>query len=126
MDRKLAKALKAADFPVTGFQLRHRFYPHEDAPGWSEATRTHGVTITSYELENHLSDITDGYYCPGLSDLIAACGDKFARLNVVKDTWMAESEDAKHVAAGATPEQAVARLWLALNGHGSSFSQSAA
>jgi len=126
MDLKLARALKAADFPVTGFQLGHRFYPHEDALEWSEATRTHGVTITAYELENHLRDIADGYYCPGLSDLIAACGDKLARLHIIKDTWMAESENSKHVGEGATPEQAVGRLWLALNGHRRSLDQSAA
>lgn len=115
MNRELAKELKAAGFPIKAYQLGHRFYPNEVASGWPDATRAHGVTVTPYELENHLQDIKDGYYCPTLSDLIGACGGKFSRLFVMKAVWFAESDRPELVAMGDTPEEAVGRLWLALN-----------
>ena len=115
MDRELAKELKAAGFPIKAYQPRHRFYPNENAAGWPEATRTHGVTVTPYELKNCLQDINNGYYCPTLSDLIGACSGKFSRLFVMKATWFAESDGPELVAMGDTPEEAVGRLWLALN-----------
>jgi len=115
MNRELAKDLKVAGFPMKAYQLGHRFFPCEDAIGWSDAARTRGVTVTPYELENHLPDIETGYYCPTLSDLIGACGGRFSRLFVMKAIWFAESDRPELVAMGETPEEAVARLWLALN-----------
>jgi hypothetical protein len=117
MNRELAKELKGAGFPAKAYEPGHRFYPDENAARWPEATRTHGVTVTAYELENHLEDIKAGYYCPTLSDLIAACGGKFSRLFVMKAIWFAECDRPELVAMGETPEAAVARLWLALNEH---------
>jgi len=117
MKRELAKELKSAGFPAKAYELGHRFYPDENAAGWPEATRRRGVTVTAYELENHLQDLKAGYYCPTLSDLIAACGGKFSRLFVMKAIWFAESDRPELVAMGETPEEAVARLWLALNEH---------
>jgi len=46
--------------------------------------------------------------------LIGACGDKFARLFVMKSEWFAESDAPEMVATGDTPEEAVAKLWLLL------------
>jgi hypothetical protein len=114
MDRELARQLKMAGFPVVRYQSGHKFYPNEAAARWSEAARAHGVTINRYELNDHAKDIESGYYCPNLSDLIGACGDKFARLFVMKSEWFAESDAPEMVATGDTPEEAVAKLWLLL------------
>lgn len=116
MDRKLAKELKAAGFPIRFFQVGHRFYPHETNGGWSDASRTNGVTITPYELQNHARDIEEGYYCPTLPDMIEACGDRFARLYVEAAIWTAESDHPPAIARARSAEEAVARLWLALPG----------
>ena len=120
MNSELAKDLKIAGFPRKTYQLGHRFFPREDAIGWSDAARTQGVTVTPYELETHLEDIESGYYCPTLSDLIGACAGRFSRLFVMKAIWFAESDRPELVAMGETPEEAVARLWLALNKRDSS------
>ena len=115
MNRKLAEELKAADFPIRFYQAGHKFYPHEKSAGWSEASRKNGVTITAYELQNHLRDIEDGYYCPALADLIEACGDSFARLFIEKTIWTAQGKDPEKYALADSPEEAVARFWLALH-----------
>jgi hypothetical protein len=113
MSRELATELKAAGFPAKHYQYGQKFYPHENTAGRSETTRTVGP----YALENHLADIESGYFRPALSDLIGACDGKFSRLFVLKATWFAESDGPELVAMGETPEEAVARLWLALNQH---------
>jgi hypothetical protein len=115
MNRELARELKIAGFPMKTYQRGHRFFPREDATGWPDAARTHGVTVTPYELEKHLQDIESGYYCPTLSELIGACRGRFSRLFVMKAIWFAESDRPELVATGETPEEAVAKLWLALN-----------
>jgi len=112
--RELAKALKAAGFPAAPYRVGHRFFPHEESAAWPEAARKHGATVTEYELQNHLQDIKDGYYCPTLPDLIGACGAAFGRLSLEKDIWTARSKDATKVLHAHTPEEAVAQLWLAL------------
>ena len=64
------------------------------------------------------SQLNGGYYAPSLSELIEACGLKFGSLNRYGDVWDAEppADDITHGAwSGDTPEEAVARLWLALN-----------
>jgi hypothetical protein len=124
MKRELAKELKAAGFPAKAYELGHRFYPNENATGWSDATRRLGVTVGAYEMEKHLQDIKAGYYCPTLSDLIGACGGRFSRLFVMKAIWFAESDRPELVAMGDSPEEAVGRLWLALNKLNSSNARS--
>lgn len=62
---------------------------------------------------------------PTLSELIEACGEEFYGLTRIEDDdWYATTFDMKlskkkgHALAGGdykTPEEAVARLWLALN-----------
>ena len=59
-----------------------------------------------------------------LHELIEACGEEFlalsqgTRLKTGEQTWAAEGEDEPLepiVVFGNTPEEAVAKLWLALN-----------
>ena len=63
----------------------------------------------------------DRAYCPTLSELIQACGENFAWLRQSRESkrWAAqdfvhEEQDSPHGGQGDTPEEAVARLWLAL------------
>jgi hypothetical protein len=115
MNRKLAVELKLAGFPIGAYRAGHKFYPRENDTGWTDAAHLQGVTLHRYDLENRLQDIRQGYYCPNLSDLIDACGDRFARLYVIKTIWTAESDDPKQTAMGDSPEEAVGRLWLGLH-----------
>lgn len=63
-------------------------------------------------------------YAPTLSELIEACGDKFSSIqldNRLPDAklgkWRASSSwGARYIIfKGSTPEESVAKLWLALN-----------
>jgi hypothetical protein len=59
----------------------------------------------------------DRVYAPTLSELIAACGIPFkleGNTDVASDAaiWVAQSDNT--LRNGMTPEEAVARLWLAL------------
>ena len=84
------------------------------------------LTLFPYEImnESYFPFVTidnEKYKVPTLSELIEACGDKFYGLHkVVGGQWLAfiyDMDDCSQqleVYAG-TPEEAVARLWLALN-----------
>jgi len=115
MTRDLARQLKTAGFPIGAYRVGHVFYPPEQGGEWSERSRRHGVTITPYDLDAHMQDIRDGYYCPDVSDLIDACGERFARLWVSTSLWTAESNDPPRSALGNSAEEALAKLWLALH-----------
>lgn len=52
---------------------------------------------------------------PTLSELIEACGEDFYDLVRFSDRWQARSPMLGNSNIGETPEEAVARLWLALN-----------
>jgi len=55
-------------------------------------------------------------YIPTLSELIEACGEDFYALWVRGDnTWFACKDMGDIGAEGSTPEEAVAKLWLAIN-----------
>lgn len=68
---------------------------------------------------------TDGYqpfscecwiYFPTLSELIEACGVEFYRLHRIgQEIFTCDDVQGRHECVGATPEEAVAKLWLALN-----------
>ena len=74
------------------------------------------------DIQKYVIEI-DGniYYIPTLSDLIEACGEGFTALvNVYDDVWFAGELDVEDsfkrgYGEGKTPEEAVAKLWLALN-----------
>lgn len=53
---------------------------------------------------------------PTLSELIEACGDEFKVLErVAKNKWIIVGSDKRNPRLADTPEEAVAKLWLALN-----------
>ena len=98
MDYELASELKQAGFPQGGTGT-WTFPPH-----------------------NLVARHADRVYVPTLSELIAECAEGFEKLEkIVKDagaiqsgnTWQAVA--ASEVEYGATPEDAVARLWLTFN-----------
>ena len=99
MNYELAKELKDAGFPQTAGN-----------GGW---------------VEDELKTMGD-VYAPTLSELVEACGDGFGGLLKVFEKFQAMGgilEKSEHegqgrysiCVLGATPEEAVARLWLALN-----------
>ena len=65
----------------------------------------------------------DRIYQPTLSELICACGENFVALQRISNEtgiyWLAKTKDNASMggteASGNTPEEAVARLWLASN-----------
>lgn len=98
--------------------------------------------MISYELAKELKDagfpqelgnadlvVSDGgevvdpksiSFLPTLSELIEACGEKFGRLEALhnQNRWLASAPwvtPGGYDTDGVTPEEAVARLWLALN-----------
>lgn len=107
MNYELAKQLKDAGFPQFG---QPRTYAYKLG-----LERILGPYLTS----------ADEFYVPTLSELIAACGDHEFHLHFVQherkwQTWIsllkaAYVADEEHSGEGQTPEEAVARLWLALN-----------
>lgn len=98
MDYTLAKELKGAGFPLLLSNMGS-----SKAPGF-ECTQ--------------IQDLW--YYTPTLEELIEACGDKFEVLQRHdKDIWSAaiygNSPDIPaYEYEGKTPEEAVAKLWIAL------------
>jgi hypothetical protein len=69
---------------------------------------------------NFIGDGTNAIYVPTLSELIEACGDE----TVVVKYWTSQIGGGMRVAnaecngtceVGSTPEEAVAKLWIALN-----------
>lgn len=114
MNRELAEQLKAAGFPIEAFRAGHKFYPAGDSAGWSEAAQKHGVILHPYDLQERLQDLKDGYYCPSVGDLIAACGDRFGRLSLEQAIWTAQGTDPAIYALAHSAEEAVAKLWFAL------------
>jgi hypothetical protein len=115
MTRELARELKTAGFPLGAYRVGHVFYPPERGGEWSEHSRSHGVTITPYDLDEHMQAIRDGYYCPDVADLIEACGERFVRLWVSTSIWTAESDEPLLLARGGSGEEAMAKLWLMLH-----------
>lgn len=101
---ELAKELKEARFPQTT-DIR-------------DLTCDCGITDCEIHGQEH-----ERVYIPTLSELIEVCGDDFegVRRVLTSDTcrflyWLAECTNDRGICCqGDTPEEAVARLWLALN-----------
>lgn len=94
MNYELAKKLKDAGFPFKHYSHIPHFYDEISSFTKNEETVPR----------------------PVLSELVEACGDEFISLGRRKGfatgEWGAHAKD-KH-GLGATPEEAVANLWLAL------------
>jgi hypothetical protein len=107
MTIELAKQLRDADFP---FGISDISFPSIDPI----------VTVGQEKFIRFDDDKDTWYLLPTLSELIAACGDSFGIL--VKEThpehlweFHARKRHGDYSCWGLTPEEAVARLWLALN-----------
>lgn len=103
MNYKLAKQLKDAGFPQgisdDGFVIR--------------MNGVHEQRVFAY----YAKDFIDAIRCPTLEELIATCGNDFSELWRSQRTpslWRAEGI-ANYIGDGATPQDATANLWLALN-----------
>lgn len=96
MNYELAKELKEAGFE----QKKASHLPHIDNEG--PFCCVEGCNV----------------YAPTLSELIEACGERFSQLvaptKTIGKIWVASGFGWKEE-GGSTPEEAVARLWLALN-----------
>jgi len=107
MNYELAKELKDAGFPQVGMGMYSTYLEQIDPEA---VLPSEVIGIAS----------TDSCYVPTLSELIEACGDKFGRLEYTPDVsmnpwWAHERLEGPHnVGDGSTPEESVARLWLAL------------
>lgn len=92
--------------------MNYEFAKELKAAGWPHHT-------------DRCSNICQNEHIPTLSELIEACGDGFNGLdreemyndgNLVNVRWMARpTQKGAEVVYAPTPEEAVARLWLALN-----------
>jgi len=108
MDYLLAKELKEAGFPQEG-----RVFVEED----------NVLIACCFDKSCYCPKCQGdgGVVVPTLSELIEACGEEFYELaRLGNDVWQmkALSESEKQLPLmyrGKTPEEAVARLWLALN-----------
>ncbi len=109
MNYELAKELKDA-----GFKQGSATGDHHDGGGWIDEENRY------YHHETGDPEC----YAPTLSELIEACGEGFDCLSgpihdlmsgSLPTIWIAEGDNDTYSGECATPEEAVARLWLALN-----------
>lgn len=117
MTYELAKELKEAGWPQD-IERGDTYFADDKLPTLNE--------LDQMELET-VSGEKNPIYCPTLSELVEACGEDFACLGKQNSPpgtrtgkWIAlTSTDPMYnrypEREGDTPEEAVARLWLALN-----------
>lgn len=108
MNYELAKKLKDAGFPQRGSSF---IFLHKN-----------GQEQIRMSLSDPIEFKKDGgVYGPTLSELIEACGLRFAELkkfsekNYTAICYAIKVGDTTMMCEGSTPEEAVAQLWLALN-----------
>ena len=104
MLQELAKELSGAGFPNIQ-NVQHR-------QGREFLTPDGRVSVYSLGEEASAED----WFLPTLSELIAACGEKFASLILDCGKWRCTASGYEgYDDLYSTPSEAVARLWLALN-----------
>lgn len=141
MNIELAQELKEAGFPQewrlgSAFYCENELYyigdveslsewkDNPDGSGYHTASNS-GCGCCSFGVGSSVNEYT---YVPTLEELIEACGEEFKALentNLVygnineNERWFATSSYKRNLSyvggIGKTPEEAVARLWLALN-----------
>lgn len=102
MNYELVKQLKDAGFPQKGKGT------YVEIPYHPESLKNKKYNQDQFK---------EAIYVPTLSELIEACGDGFLNMYKTKDGifhCVNPFED-KDDEVGSTPEEAVARLWLAIN-----------
>jgi len=105
IDYKLAKELKDAGFPQRQCIFDRYLWSLGNEPTPDNHFR---IGMSTFPSGGELA------YAPTFSELVEACGPAFNSLyQRVKSGWVAKAQK-KLVAGGSTPEEAVARLWLAL------------
>jgi hypothetical protein len=116
MQYELANELKAAGFPQKS--------PAEGTKVDLKAIRTVGIYIGPEKDRDDPAYAEEIVYIPTLSELTEACGDRFITLehptsgDPAARQWYAIAKGDQTPwphGIGTTPEEAVARLWLALN-----------
>ena len=116
LNYELAKGLKEARFPQLGDGYALILDSRPDIVEDEADRPVHSLSWNAYVFRSDMGN--KAIYSPSLSELIGACGDKFVNLfrHVVGSEifWCATSNPADH-GDGRDPEEAVARLWLALN-----------
>jgi hypothetical protein len=104
MLQELAKELNGAGFPNIQ-DVQHR-------QGREYLTSDGSVSV--YSLGEEAS--AESWFLPTLSELIAACGEKFFSLILDCVKWRCTASGYEgYDDLYSTPSEAVARLWLALN-----------
>ena len=104
MVKELAKELNAAGFPNIQ-DVQHR-------QGREFLTPDGRVDVYSLGEAAH----TEDWFLPTLSELIAACGEKFVSLTLDRGKWRCTASGYEgYDDLYSNPSEAVARLWLALN-----------
>ena len=104
MLQELAKELKDSGFPNIQ-DVQHR-------QGREFLTPDGRIAFYSLGEAAHAED----WFLPTLSELIAACGEKFVSLTLNRGEWRCTASSHEgHDDLYSTPSEAVARLWLALN-----------
>lgn len=104
MTHELARRLKEAGFPQV-YKYGKLYYNSQK-----------GFIPASFALQNER--MVDGdLRFPDLNELVEACGARFWNLAQLSDnkTWVVHSVYPDHRETGFTPEEALAKLWIALN-----------
>jgi len=115
MNYELAKQLKEAGFPLRYGVAAEYMREKEMNP---ELLRKYETALDSLK-ELYSKDTKEYARIPTLSELIDACGKKICAIEFEEDAMLAYfiSDDGVEYkqGRGKTPEEAVARLWLALH-----------
>lgn len=117
MDYKLAKELKEAGYPQKGL-WGIAFFPEKSCWTHSKVKYTrkeHYRTFPWKSAANFFKSPYEPIVKPTLSELIESCGDKFFQLTRSDEKLWSASDIHHYRYDYHSPDEAVAKLWLALN-----------